>query len=60
MEKIKVYEVEPGKGLNKCTERHIGDLLDWFYDAQPGNVITIRVKEMNQSDFNSLPEYMGP
>ena len=58
--KIKVYEVEPGKGANRCTERKIEDVLVWLEESEPGDVITIRVIEMDEQEYNSLPEFLGP
>ncbi len=57
---MKVYRVEPDKGLNKCTEKHIQDILVWFEESEPGSVITIEVLEMSEDDYDALPEYMGP
>jgi hypothetical protein len=57
---MKVYNISPGKGCNKCCEKDPKNALIWLEEAEPGETITIDVMEMSEEDFNSLPEYMGP
>jgi hypothetical protein len=55
-----VYKVTPGKDLNPCIEKDPSATLIWLEESQPGDVITIEVKEMTEAEFEALPEYMGP
>ncbi|KKU51879.1 MAG: hypothetical protein UX75_C0059G0007 [Candidatus Moranbacteria bacterium GW2011_GWE2_47_10] len=57
---MKVYKVTPGKDLNPCTEKDPAAALVWLEESEPGDVITIEVKEMSLADYEALPEYMGP
>lgn len=57
---MKVYEIEPNRGLSRCTEKDISGISCWLEMSEPGDIITIRVKEMSESEYNSLPEYTGP
>lgn len=57
---MKVYEVEPDSGLNRCTEKDHNSVLVWIQMAEIGDVITIRVKEMSSEAFAAMPEFMGP
>ncbi len=55
-----VFEVNPGKGLNRCTEKNAEAVLVWLQEAQPGDTIIVNVKEMTEEAYAHLPEYMGP
>jgi len=57
---MKVYEVDVGQGLNRCTEKDIKILSVWFEEASIGETITIRIKEMSEEEYGSLPEFMDP
>lgn len=57
---MKVYNVLPGKGLNKCTEKTVSEVMFWIQDLEVGDTLTIRVLEMSESDYNALPEFQGP
>jgi hypothetical protein len=54
------YNTKTGKGLNPCIESKIENLSIWFEDAEPGEKFLIQVIEMTESQYNTLPEYMGP
>jgi hypothetical protein len=60
MAKIKVFTVTPGVRLAPCIEKDPKNLMVWLEEAQPGEVIQIRVSEMEEEEFKNLPEYMGP
>jgi hypothetical protein len=58
--KVKVYDVQPDKGLDSCCETDFDVIVDGYLrDAQPGDIITIKVLEMEESEFKALPECMG-
>ncbi len=57
---MKVFEVSPGPGLNRCTEKDAARVLVWLEEASPGETITVRVKDMGEVDYAALPEYAGP
>lgn len=57
---MRVFEVEPGKSLNKCMEKDLESVLTWLEEADTGDEITIRVKEMSLKEYEALPEYTGP
>jgi len=58
--KIKVYEVEPGKGLNRCMEKDLDEVFSWIQEAEVGEEITIKIMYMEEAEYDSLPEYTGP
>lgn len=60
MAKIKIFTITPGKGLAPCTERNPEALLVWFFEAEPGDVMTIVVGEIEEAEYKAMPEYMGP
>lgn len=57
---MKVYKVTPGPGLNPCIEKDPNAVLVWLEESEPGEMITIEVKEMTEAEFEALPEYEGP
>ena len=57
---IKVFKVSPGKGLNSCCEKDIKNVIIWLEEAEPGDVIEIKISRMQESDYDRLPEYAGP
>ena len=57
---IKVWTVYPGRGLNPCTEKDPQAVLSWIEEAEPGETIEIKVREMDAAVFAELPEYEGP
>jgi hypothetical protein len=58
--KIKVYEIQPDKGLAICCEISTDVIKDGYLDdAQVGDIITIKVIEMEESEYEALPECMG-
>lgn len=57
---MKVYKVTPGPGLNPCIEKDPNAVLVWLEESEPGEIITIEVKEMAEAEFEALPEYEGP
>lgn len=57
---MKVYEVSVGEELNPCTERDPASVLVWLEEAEAGATVTIRVKQMSESEYAALPEYVGP
>ena len=53
--KVKVYEIEPYEGAEKCCEINLDVVVDgWLQDAQPGDEIKIRVFEMEESELDEL------
>lgn len=57
---MRVYEINPGTGLNHCTEKDPSMVLVWLEEASVGDVVCVRVKEMTESEYAALPEYVGP
>lgn len=66
MAKIKVYTIHPGgKGMfAPCTEKDPQNLVDWFknadVDEKHTEEFTIVVGMMEESEYDKMPEYMGP
>ena len=60
MAKIRVYTVFPDKGCAPCTEKEIGNVMVWIEEAEPGAYIKIIVGMMEKSEYDKMPEYMGP
>lgn len=57
---VKIWTVTPGKGLAPCTEKYLNAVLSWIEEAEPGEVIQIVVGEMDEAEYDKMPEYMGP
>jgi len=57
---MKVYEVTPDKGLNPCTEKNIHGVMVWLENAESGETMIIKIKNMSESDYEALPKYEGP
>ena len=57
---IRVYTVTPDVGCAPCTEREIDHVKTWVEEAMPGSVLQVVVGEMEESEYNKMPEYMGP
>ncbi|WP_147456633.1 hypothetical protein [Leptospira stimsonii] len=57
---IRVFEIQPYEGANHCTEKNPKDVLVWLEEAEPGEEIIIRTKEMTEHEYANLPEYEGP
>ena len=57
---MKVYRITPDRGLCACTEKNINGVIEWIKHSEVGHVMTIRVREMSEEEYNSLPEYTGP
>lgn len=57
---MKVFKVWPGEGLNPCIEKEINACFVWLEESEPGDVIKIEVLEITESEYDALPEYMGP
>ena len=57
---IRIWTITPDKGLNPCTEKDIKGVLAWIEEAESGSVIEIIVGEMDETEYDELPEYMGP
>jgi hypothetical protein len=55
-----VYTITPGEGMNPCTERDLNSIQVWLEQAEPGDEFIIKVSEMTEVEYSSLPEYMGP
>jgi len=59
MTKIRIYTVRPGD-LAPCIEKNLKDVLVWLEEAELGETIKITIGEMEESEYEILPEYMGP
>ena len=57
---MKVYEVTPDKGLNTCTEKDIDGVIEWLDMLEIGETMTIKIKNISESEYEALPEYEGP
>ena len=57
---MKVFEIGPDAGHNRCNEKEAKAVLVWLEEAEVGDVITIRIKEMTAEDYSALPEFLGP
>ena len=55
-----VYTIIPGEGMNPCTEKDLKNVQVWIEQAEPGDEFIIKVSEMTEAEYSSLPEYMGP
>ena len=60
MGKIRVYTVTPDEDCAPCTEKRIDHVMCWIEEATPGAVLQIVVGEMEESEYDKMPEYMGP
>ena len=60
MSKSRVYTVTPDLCCAPCTEKEIGNVMVWIKEAEPGAVIKIVVGEMEETEYDKMPEYMGP
>ena len=56
---IRTWTITRDKGLNPCTEKDIKGVLTWIEEAEPGCIIEIIVGEMDEAEYDELPEYMG-
>lgn len=61
---MKVYEVELFKDANKYCEKGIKELIDeiklWAEDSEIGDTITINVLDMDETEYDNLPDFAGP
>ena len=60
-----VYEICPDVGnCNTHTEKTIKATLsavaEWLEGSEIGTVVSIKLIEMTEEEYNNLPEYMGP
>ena len=60
MSKIKIYKTYPGKDLAPCCEKDIKNVIPWLEQCEVGDVLSIEILEMEEDEYNNLPEYMGP
>jgi len=56
---MKVYKMGPS-GLNKCIEKDPKAIMLWLDECEVGDAFFIEVLEMTETEYNALPEYMGP
>jgi hypothetical protein len=57
--KVKVYEIQPNADMNKCCEINLEAIKDMIELAEIGDMITIKVSEMEEYDYWHLPEFEG-
>ena len=60
MVKIRIYTVTPDIDCAPCTEKEIGNVMEWIKEAEPGAVIKVVIGEMEEGKYDKMPEYMGP
>ncbi len=51
---MKVYEIEPDTGCNRCIEKDHNAVLAWIQGAEIDDVITIRVKGMSAEAYATI------
>jgi len=58
-----VYRIGP-TGFNKWCEKSIDDVIkflpEWMAEMEKGERFEIEAVEMDENDFDNLPEYTGP
>ncbi len=57
---IRIYVVTPGRDLMPCTERYIENVKAWLEEADVGDTVQIDIREIEESEYEDLPEYIGP
>lgn len=57
---MKIYRITPGKDLNQCCEKDPKNILVWFEESEPGDIVTVETIEMEEYEYDALPEYIGP
>jgi len=57
---MRVYQIDPGKDLNKCCESKIENIIPWIEEAEIGEEIKIKIIYMTYDEYNNLIEYEGP
>ena len=57
---IKVYKVKFGSGMNSCIARDIQEVCDIISGLDVGDSIGIHIKEIDEKNYNALPEFTGP
>ena len=56
---MKVYRIEHEEMGSGPTEPNARALADFFEDCDIGETLTVTVCEMEQEDFDALPEWQG-
>ena len=56
---MRVYTITPS-GCNPCTEKDTSAIAAWLESSEPGDRYQIFVGEMDEEEYESMPEYMGP
>jgi len=61
---VKVYKIQPDAGCNsfceKTLESAIIGIKTFLDEGCEGMLMSIRILEMEESEYDKLPEYMGP
>ena len=61
---MKVYKIKPCSFCNPYIEKDLKTAIQgiqaFLSESNHGTVLTVRVLEMSEKQFEELPEYMGP
>lgn len=57
---MKIYKVYPEIQSNACCEKNIENVISWIENAEIGDMISIKIINMTEEEYNLLPEFMGP
>ncbi len=61
---MKCYEITPDRGCGAHTEKDLYSAItainEWLKDSEKGTELIVKVIEMSESEYDSLPEYDGP